>query len=281
MKLVMTLLVRDEEDILEANLAFHRSRGVDHFIVTDNLSQDGTPGILRRWESMGLATVIVERDDTYSQHAWVTRMARMAASDYGADWVINNDADEFWWPSTGDLKSALSAVVPSVRAVVAPRSNHPAIDGPGPFWERLVWRDTQSCNPTGGPLGPKVAHRADPRVEVEQGNHFVRFDGHREEAGASSIGIMHFPCRSWAQFERKIRLGGAAYARNRALPQWIGKSWRDLHRRLLDGSLREDYERQNPSGAVLESMIESGRLVRDARLAEALRALQIARGGMP
>ena len=42
MKLVMTLLVRDEEDILDANLRFHLDRGVDLVLVTDNGSVDGT-----------------------------------------------------------------------------------------------------------------------------------------------------------------------------------------------------------------------------------------------
>jgi hypothetical protein len=36
MKLVMTLLVRDEEDIVADALDFHLAQGVDQVIVTDN-----------------------------------------------------------------------------------------------------------------------------------------------------------------------------------------------------------------------------------------------------
>ena len=43
-RLVMALKVRDEGDILEANLRFHHALGVDHFVVTDNGSTDETPG---------------------------------------------------------------------------------------------------------------------------------------------------------------------------------------------------------------------------------------------
>lgn len=270
MILVMTLLVRDEEDILEANLAFHRSRGVDHFIVTDNLSTDRTPAILARWRDRGLVTIIEERQDDYAQHAWVTRMARTAASDYGADWVINNDADEFWWPACGSLKEALASLPASAHAAVVERTNLPALDGAGPFWERLVWRDTQSRNPTGGPLGPKVAHRGDRSIEVEQGNHFVRQRGLRLVPVPAPIEILHVPCRSWPQFERKIGLGGAAYARNTNLKPSIGKTWRDLHQRLLEGSLRREYDRQNPAGTEHAAQVASGRLVRDERLRGAL-----------
>jgi hypothetical protein len=42
MKLVLTLLVRDEEDVIATNIAYHLSRGVDHIIVSDNCSLDGT-----------------------------------------------------------------------------------------------------------------------------------------------------------------------------------------------------------------------------------------------
>src|SRR5471030_48631 len=96
MKLVMTLLVRDEEDILAANFDFHLAQGVDFFIVTDNLSVDGTRDIIESYVRRGVAIYSHEPSDDFSQFRWVTKMARMAAAQYGADWVINSDADEFW-----------------------------------------------------------------------------------------------------------------------------------------------------------------------------------------
>ncbi len=42
MKLVMTLLVRDEQDIIRENIEFHLAQGVNFFVVTDNKSVDAT-----------------------------------------------------------------------------------------------------------------------------------------------------------------------------------------------------------------------------------------------
>ena len=49
-KLIMTLLVRDEEDILEYNICHHLNQGVDHIIAIDNESIDQTPKILKKYE---------------------------------------------------------------------------------------------------------------------------------------------------------------------------------------------------------------------------------------
>ena len=93
MKLVMTLLVRDSEALLRENLEFHLQQGVDHFIITDNRSTDGTSRIIEEYAAAGLAERIWEPEDTFSQGRWVTRMARRAAM-AGADWIINSDDDE-------------------------------------------------------------------------------------------------------------------------------------------------------------------------------------------
>ena len=53
MTLVMTLLARDEIDVVDAWLAFHLNAGVDVVIATDNRSQDGTTEVLEGYERSG------------------------------------------------------------------------------------------------------------------------------------------------------------------------------------------------------------------------------------
>jgi hypothetical protein len=53
-KLFMTLLVKNEEGMLEENLQFHKAMGVDGFIITDNNSTDSTPDIIRKYSLIPL-----------------------------------------------------------------------------------------------------------------------------------------------------------------------------------------------------------------------------------
>src|SRR5919197_4956414 len=163
MKLVMTLLVRDEEDIVRDTLDFHLAQGVDRVIVTDNGSEDGTVEALREYEERGAVEMLLEPSDDYSQGRWVTRMARLAARE-GADWVINSDADEFWWPRAGTLKEVLSAVPPrfgSVRGMWRNFVPRPASDGW--FAERMTIRSQRPVDEL-HPLNThfKTIHRASP-----------------------------------------------------------------------------------------------------------------------
>src|SRR5262245_20016771 len=106
----MTLLARDERDIVEQHLAFHLTAGVDLLIVTNHASSDGTEDVLARYEQEGRARVIREDDGPFRQREWVTRMARLAADEHGADWVLNSDVDEFWWPRGGSLPDVLGSI---------------------------------------------------------------------------------------------------------------------------------------------------------------------------
>jgi hypothetical protein len=159
-KLVMTLLVRDGADIVAANMDFHLAMGVDHVVVTDNRSEDTTREIVLDYVRRGVATLIDEPDDDYDQSAWVTRMARLAVRDLSADWIVNSDVDEFWWPLEG-TKSVFSAIPSAYGTLPAPRLNFlPMRTLSSVFWREMVWRDAVSRNALGEPLPGKVAHRA-------------------------------------------------------------------------------------------------------------------------
>src|ERR687886_1411607 len=176
MKLVVTVLARDEADVMDAQVAFHLHAGADFVIATDNNSRDGTTEILEGYERDGVLHLIHEPAEGLRQGEWVTRMARLAATDFGGDWVINADADEFWWPRGGSLKDVLALVADAYGIVRAFwRSFVPRPDDGAFFAERMTVRLSQQA-PINDPSSvyrpvTKVAHRADARVVVGRGNH--------------------------------------------------------------------------------------------------------------
>ncbi|MEA3151364.1 MAG: hypothetical protein QOD56_2303 [Gammaproteobacteria bacterium] len=247
MKLIMTLLVRDAENLLRENLEFHIQQGVDFFIITDNRSLDGTSRIIEEFVAAGLAERIWEPEDTFSQGRWVTRMARRAATLHGADWVINSDDDEFWSASSGSLDGLLSCLPRECSAVEVPRRNHPPIASPAfeHFLLSMVYREHRSRNVLGGPLPPKIIHRAFADIEVDQGNHSVRRSGVTLAVQpTAAIAISHFPIRDFPSFERKIMNGGAAYERNAELGPEVGATWRWLYALWRQGGLKVWHDRQ-------------------------------------
>ena len=282
MKIVMTLLVRDEEDILDHNLRYHLAQGVDFFIVMDHMSTDGTPEILDAYQRAGVAEVIPQKHTGYLQGQWVTSMARRAAVHHGADWVINNDADEFWWPLHGDLRSTLARVPDRFGGVAVARHNfQPLADSTGSFLDRMVHRDAVSTNNLGEPLPGKVCHRGHPEVIVSQGNHGAIVPGRQSLFQEPVIEILHFPMRSLKQFENKIALGGRAYEMSPELGLGLGSTWRSLFAKLKREGLEQHYESACLAPDGIARMIPAGALVRDERLRNFIRAERSSAGPCP
>ncbi|MGI8596732.1 MAG: glycosyltransferase family 2 protein [Thermoleophilaceae bacterium] len=266
MKLVMTLLARDEADVVEANLRYHLESGVDFVIATDNGSADGTRELLAEYERADVLHLIDQPTHDADYGPWRTRMARMAATDFGADWVINNDADEFWWPDRGSLKEVLEEIPREYGIIRAPKQNFfPRSGDAGFFADRMVARRTHSPKHrrTGVPTPlPKTAHRARADISVGSGNHAVEHPELGLLGGWYPIQILHFPVRSYLQFERRTRQTTLAKREGGLKEKNYGADYAELER----GELRRRYEELAPADAEVEAGVRAGSMVIDMRL---------------
>jgi hypothetical protein len=278
MKLVMTLLVRDEADVVDAQVAFHLAAGVDFVIATDNRSEDGTTEILERYARDGQLHLIREPGDDLRQSEWVTRMARLAATDHRADWVLNADADEFWWPRGAGLKEIL-ATVPEHYGVVraAWRNFVPRPDGHAFFAERMTARlCTPSFHPHPLSTHSKSVHRAARDVRIGRGNHEAFGTGLVPVRGWYPIEILHFPVRSLEHCMRKYVTQFVALERN--AEKGIPGHMADAYRAYRAGTLEDFYAPLVVGDDALERGLRDGTLALDARLRDALRALGFGEG---
>lgn len=277
MKIILTLLCRNEADIIASTVEFHLRRGVDLILATDNGSTDGTVAILDRYRRQGVLRLLHEPSHTHDQAVWVSRMGRLAAEEHGADWVIPCDADEFWWPQASSFREVLAHVPPEQLAVEVERVNFlpPSADARTdlPFHQVQTLRERRSRNSLGDPLPPKVCHRADPALTVSDGNHAVLRSGQPVDArpGGAQLEILHFPVRSYVQLERKIRDGAEALARNTRVPPHVGITWRRLYSdHLMAGTLPAYYAGLRPDPEALAAALARGDLLEDRRLQQEL-----------
>jgi hypothetical protein len=271
MRLVMTLLVRDEADIIDEQISFHLAAGVDFIVATDHDSTDGTAEVLDQYAQRNVLHVCRELGGEKRQSEWVTRMARLAATEYEADWVINSDADEFWWPRGGTLKDVLAAIPGDYGVVHTFAQPFLPRPGEGSFAERLTVRLALPA-PIDDPSGSfrantRLLHRGAADVLVGFGNATVRSEHLRPLRSWSPVEVMHFPIRSYAQFERKFRTKFST----------AGGRMRSDTLRLVQaasaGRLRERYAEICPDEGSLQRGIGEGVLVVDVRLRDALREL--------
>ena len=276
----MTLLVRDEADVLDAQIAHHLQAGVDFVIATDHGSRDGTTEILERYARGGRLHLIHEDTEMLLDGEWRNAMARRAAVEFGADWVISSDADEFWWPRGGDLKEVLAAVPARFGSLGCLWRNFPYRPGDAVFAERMTARLSLRA-PLNDETGPyhvnmKMAFRGDPNVELQGGQHDVHRHALPRIREWYPIDVLHFPIRSREQCKRKFVAAGAGLAKAAA----AGRSDRLLSRHRVagyraarEGRLDEWLARWTVDDDVLARGVDEGWLAEDTRVRDMVRAL--------
>lgn len=279
-RLLMTLLVKNEEDILEKNLLFHKKMGVDGFIVTDNNSSDQTPAIIQKYIDKGwIKEVINEKATDYKQKLWVDRMVWKAKTIYKADWVINADADELWYSPTGNLKTELSSTASNVlmcnMKCVYPEEGKAFYE-----WNHTVKPVT---NITDYDLSPfslfarqnlKVIHRTNGYIQISMGNHKVAMFPKRK--ANSRIYVYHYNIRGRQQFLDKMINGGKQLEQNPN--KHGGRHWRYFYRLYKEGLLDSEYDRVI-GVSCYERLCKDGFVQTDNTIREIFKELERATGG--
>lgn len=218
------MLVKDEADIIRATVE-HLLLNVDHILLLDNMSRDGTRDIL---EEIRAGDPRLEIHDDwevgYFQDFKTTELAHHAFL-RGFSWVLPCDADEIWYATDGrSISDFLDGVAPDAQMITAPLYNHlPSSEdewgnGTDPV-AAIGWRQREHQDLR------KICCRARPDLKIGMGNHRAKTTatGLTIEGG---IVIRHFSWRTAAQYVKKIRNGIVAYAATN-YDESQGEHWRD------------------------------------------------------
>ena len=280
--LAMSILVRDEADLLANTIRFHHKYGVDAFVIGDNGSTDGSRAIVKELARTIPIHIVDFPAEQYRQSRWMTEMARIARRKFNARWVINNDADEFWLPQSDNIKNHLrleDTVVEVVRSnmLVPPASKNYYLSS---------WRVS---SPIGYSIGyqqtlgkmslllvsikPNVIVNPRGLIRIKGGNHsashLLRWGKPRQEKG---IHIYHFPIRTYAQFLKEVQRMAELLAQDPESKR-IGQHRRRWAQLLKAGKLKKEYDDFFLSPKELQLLEKLGIIVRDERISQAFAKL--------
>lgn len=217
-RVIAVTMVRDEADVIGRTLEHLLAEGVDHVLVADNLSTDATPEILATFPP-DQVTVVADLEPGYYQDRKMTELARSAAAELDAEWVLPFDADEVWYWTGGTLAEFFAACDGDVVEAIG--WDHIAIDdddnaGHNPFTTITHRRQAPQRL-------AKVAFRWHPDAWIDFGNHDVF---HHPGLRVAGLHYRHFQYRTFSQYVRKVRQGKDAYDATNLHPTY-GAHWRE------------------------------------------------------
>lgn len=289
MKLVCTMLVGNEEDLVSPAIETALSQGVDAFVIVETASRDGTADALRRYVGDPRFDITFLQPETvygdaapHPYDVW-EEMVERARTRFGADWVVRIDADEFIMAPNGGLKALcaaaqtdevhlirVNALLPSdgsdLATIVGDADQLAAIDVVArPFPNDLVRSGDCDDLPL---ILTHVAQRA-----MSRANRLLRFDagGHvgvdADEAPfshcvATDAWIVHLWFTSENRFQSKAQFLSdiAGSVRGKTPGGWQWNRWADQATAM--GGIADEFRRQMLDETVRATLVRQGRVAR-------------------
>jgi hypothetical protein len=281
--------VKDEVELIGPSVRHLRRIGVDHIIVCDVGSTDGTLDVLEAERRVG--GLIVKHVDpaVVIDYESASRHDLALAKETGADWVLFLDADEFVLPKTGRLSDCRDLIRAGV--IVMDRFNVmvPVPDGIGGYVAPvmcpigydnllLLTNRVDELTLTLGPsrmkqylaenpdvpmitvaAGPKVLARPDSLCGVKPGGHDVDALPGTERVIATDLIVAHFAFSTLARFERKVTNIRAEIEKHPAFfagdYAWHWRQWAGM---TAPGEIAAEFERQLADESTLRRWRQEG-----------------------
>ncbi len=260
MQLVAVSVVKNEADIIESFVR-HTRAWVDHHLIFDHDSTDGTREILGALQREGMPLTVYTDDALGNlQQIRSNALARLGVQEFNADWVLPLDADEaICAPDRDALEKALASLPAGGPASYPLLNYYPTAQDDAnqanPFL-RLQFRNQEKSH-TKKLLVPR-ALILDQSLTVSKGSHAIyRHDAPlADQPLPAGFHLAHFQFRSSAQQAMRIAL-----AELQKLSRGRAHSGVDLHYRLGFQLLAENPELffeigRRPAGQLLKAPIQ-------------------------
>ncbi len=242
MKLIMTIPVDNKEYIIGENLYYHTKLGIDGFVILLHKSKDGSKKIINSFKKIVPIFVYEKRGNIFLDGQWRTEMAMLAKKKLRADWVISNDADEFWL--LNDLNSSIKKVLEtshenvvytkrynvlpysddSQKPITSPPRNYTyVVTGPTFKDKEISYKELTPLDYLLKAAAGKAACKTDGLASIDHGSHEIKIRN-ISSIVSNKLFILHYPIFSKEVFIKESLSKVKSMLKNRKLKE--GQDWR-------------------------------------------------------